>query len=121
MIVVMNEELDGCFVHLVAFGKGECLPDQAPNSLPHGIVVAFDVIGAPALVAAVMLRNWNDLAIGFPQVAVAQAGFIGCGNSIPQHAARCLTPAAESISHDLAGAPTQRQPQPPFVLAPEHP
>jgi len=45
---------------------------------------------------------------------------VSFGHTLPQQSAGRLAPIADGISHYLASASAQRQPDPPFVHAPVH-
>ena len=121
----MNEEFDGGFMHKITLGKRQRLAHQAPHPLADGVVIAFDVIGFATSLATVVLERGHNLRLSCPEVTgaqtVAQTGFVGGGNALPQHTARRFTATTHSIGNDLPGAPAQCQPQPTLVFASEHP
>lgn len=113
----MQEEQDGSFVHFQTFGKGSGLSYDAPDTPSRRAVEAFEVVGGAALVGLGELVLRDDVGISVPNIGEAVRAFIGRRNATPQHTARRLTATTQSIGHDLAGAPAQRQPQPLFVFA----
>lgn len=118
---MVDEEFDGGIMHKITLGKRQRLANQAPHPLADGIIVALNVVGLPAPLAAVVLGRGHDLRISRPEVAVAQTAFVAGGNALPQHATRRCAATTQSIGDDLPGAPAQRQPQPTLVFASEHP
>ncbi len=121
MIVVVDEEFDGGFMHKITFGKRQRLAHQAPYPLADGIIVALNVVGFATSFAAVVLGRGHDLRISCPKVAVAQAGLVAGGNALPQHTTGGFAATTHGIGYDLPGASAQCQPQPALVGASENP
>ncbi len=79
------------------------------------------MVGLATSFAAVVLERGHNLSIGLPKVAVAQTGFVGGGDTLPQYAAGRCAAATNGIGDDLPGAAAQCQPQPTLILASENP
>lgn len=59
--------------------------------------------------------GWKDKLIGFPEIAVALATFVGCWDLLPQFAAGRLASVSNRKRHDLACPAAHHCPQPAFV------
>jgi hypothetical protein len=64
-----------------------------------------------------MLPFRQNLLVALPEVAVKRSFTVALRDTLPQQTAGPLTPITDGVSHHLAGAPTQCQPDPPLVLA----
>ena len=116
----MKEAGEDNQVHMVSFGKGEGFSHQASQPLAQVAVEALDVICARFGVDLGELRSGDDLGIRLPDVGEAVGFLVGIGDDFPQPKAGLFATVADGQGHHLAGAPTQRQPNPPFVFAPLH-
>ena len=103
-IVVIDEETNGDFMHLIGFGKGECAAHEARGALAQGEISAFEVVGGAAFLAAAVLFGRHHLSISRPEVAVTKAVFVIFGNASPQDATGRFASVAQSVSHDLSSA-----------------
>ena len=98
-------------------GERESFSHQAPHALAQSEVEPLYVIGLPFLFGArVMLFFWQDALVTFEQVGVAQAGFVGRGNFLPQAPATDLVTRSIPPGHDLTCSSAQSQPNPHLVL-----
>ena len=104
-------------MHLVGFGKGEGFSYQSSQALAQGAVEAFDMVGVGFGLALGELMARNHFRIRFPNIGKTVRCFVGSGNGFPQRKTRFAAPIANGKSHDLPGAPTERQPNPAFVFA----
>ena len=66
------------------------------------------------------LLLFNDAGISFPDVGEAVCLFVRVRNSLPELHAGSSPATADNKSHNLAGAPAERQPNPTLVLAAQH-
>ena len=57
----------------------------------------------------------KDKLIGFPEIAVTLATFVGWWDLFPQFATGCFTPISDHESHDLASSTAHGRPQPAFI------
>lgn len=109
----MQEETDNDFVHEEGFGKGPGFANKATQALAQDVVETLDVIGEPPLgVTRAMLWGGQDMVIALQVVGTKRAALIGERDALPKEPGGGVIARAERVSHDLAGAPTRRQPQP---------
>ena len=72
-VVAMQEELDGKFVHLGAFGKRKGLAHEPPQVLAQGVVEALDVVGGTFGIRGLVLSGGQDVVIAFQMIGAQQA------------------------------------------------
>jgi len=68
----------------------------------------------------VVLVGRNDLGIGIPEVAVTHQRFVVGRDLVPHRTTTHLIAGPKVPRHHLARAPTQRDPNPNFVLFAAH-
>ena len=120
-VVVVDEQGKTDLVHLEALAKGKRLTDEPGQPLPQRVVPSLDVARLTlALVRGLMLLVRDDFAVSLPKVRIAQKAPVGRWYALPQALAGLLAPVAHSEGDDLARAPTQGQPHPSLVLAPQY-
>jgi len=74
------------------------------------------MIGLPASFANAFMSFFRkDKLIGFPEIAVTLAIFVGRGDLHPQLATSRLAPISDHKRHDLASSAAHDRPQPAFV------
>lgn len=74
------------------------------------------MIGLPAAFANTFMGLfWKDELIGFPEIAIALATFVGLWNLLPQLATGCLATISDDKRYNLASAAAHDRPQPAFV------
>jgi len=116
----MDKQGQAELVHPVALAERERLPDEPGQPLPQRVVPPLNVTGlAVALVRGLVLLVRDDLAIGVPEVGVAEQPPVGGRDTLPQPLASFLAPVAHRKGDDLARPAAQGQPDPPLVLATE--
>jgi hypothetical protein len=111
-VVAMQEELDGKFVHLGAFGKRKGLAHQPPQALAQGVVEALDVVGGAFGIRGLVLSGGQDVMIAFQMIGAHRALTISGWDAGPKQLSRGVIAWPQGISDDLAGTPAEGQPQP---------
>ena len=112
-VVAGDEEVDGIEVVLGALGEGQGLADQAADPLAQRTKPTLDVAGFTVRLAAAAVGSRRERSgIGVPVVATGGTPPVASGQRSPQVCRALLAPVAERPGDDLAGAPTQRHPQP---------
>ncbi len=112
-IVAMNEQPQTNLVHPIRLRERQSFSDEARQPLPQCVVPPLDMSGEAAVFAARrMLRCRDDVAISLPEIRVAVRRAIGCRDALPELTASRFRAVADDISHDLARAPRERDPNP---------
>lgn len=107
----MQEELDGKFVHLEAFGKRKGLAHEPPQALAQGVVEALDVVGGAFGIRGLVSRGGQDVAIAFQMIGARRALTVSGWDAGPKQLSRGVIARPQGMSDDLAGAPTEGQPR----------
>lgn len=112
-VVAMQEELDDKFVHFGAFGKRKGPARQPPQTLAQGIVETLDVVGgAPFGRTSLMLSGGEHVVVALQVIGPENPWAVTFGNTRPEHAGGGVIARPQGVGNDLAGTPTQSQPQP---------
>ena len=113
LVVLVDEQAQGDFVHPLALGKGEGLAHEASESLAQGVVPTLDVAGlACALVGAAVGAARKDLVVSQPKVAAGGAAAVIRRDALTQSAGALGRAIPDEASDDLARLPTKRDPHP---------
>ena len=109
----MQEETDSDFVHLERFGKRQGFANETAQALAEGIVETPNVIrGDPLGVAGVMLVGGQDVVVALQVVGIKRTPAVSQRDAIPKEPGDSIIARTQRVSDDLAGTPTQGQPQP---------
>lgn len=108
----MQEEADSDLMHLNGFGEGEGFTDESTQALAQRVIEALDRVRGTFCRGGPMLGGGQNVVIAFPVSGVQPTLPVGGRNTVPEKTRCGIIAWAECVSHDLAGASTQRQPQP---------
>ena len=109
----MQEETDSDFVHLEGFGKRQGFANEAAQTLAKGIVETLNAIcGATLGVVGVMLVGGQDVVVALQVIGIKQTLAVSQRDAIPKAPGGRIIARTQRVSDDLAGTPTQGQPQP---------
>jgi len=106
------KKLQGDVVELVIFGKGQRFPNKPCQTLPQGVVPAFDMGCLSGFLADRLVVFPKHALVGLPEVAVGVGGPVGFGDARPELAATVRAPVAREPGHDLPGTAAERDPHP---------
>ena len=116
--MLVQEQAQTYFMHLVVLGERERFPDEAAQPLPQNVVEAFNVASLSCSFACgLMLALWQYVGIDRPEIRVTEAASVNRWDALPQKAASGFASVAHRVGDDLARPTALRQPDPAFVLA----
>ena len=100
-------------MHTGAFGKGKGFAHESPETLAQGVVEALDVICRTSFgVAGLMLAGRQDIVVALQMIGIQRALTVSRRDTRPKEPGGGVIAWPQGISDDLAGAPTEGQPQP---------
>lgn len=111
-VVGVDEERENNSMHGVRFREGEGFSHQSRESLAQGAVEALDVICVGLGLTLRELVRRDNFGVSLPDVRETVRLLIRFWNGLPQFLASSLAASSNDKGHDLACAPTQRQPEP---------
>ena len=114
----MQEEADSDLMHLNGFGKGERLADGGAEALAERVVETLQVILGAFGISGPMLSGRQDVVIALQVIGAKPTVAISQRDALPKEPGGGVIARAQRVGDDLAGAPTQGQPQPDHATPP---
>ena len=99
-------------MHVKGFGERQGFAHQTPEALAQGVVETLDGVGWTSGIRGLVLGCWEHVVIAFQMIGAHRALTVSGRNTSPKEPGGGVIARTQGVGDDLAGAPTEGQPQP---------